>query len=227
MKKNNLKPISKKAKMKMVYGKGGILNYIGDLGKGIADNALSVVGATDVIPTSSYDTKFFGNLSNITNQVAKVGGQVAATALGGPLGGTAMGAIQGGIGNATARPVVPGEAGWGQQIGDAVGQLGGLVTPFVGGGPMAGRSVVNNNLPVAKHGGVVGPTINAERNELIIDPKTNKVMADLKNLPPHPENENKIDPRGTISLSKEFEGKIVIPNKGVYGRKEYMSAMKN
>lgn len=75
-------------------------------------------------------------------------------------------------------------------------------------------------------GGKAGVTINAEHNELIVDPKNNNVLADLKNLPPHPKNESLIDPRGTLNLPKEWEGKMVIPKAGVNGREAFLDAKK-
>src|ERR1035437_9504828 len=45
--------------------------------------------------------------------------------------------------------------------------------------------------------------INAEKNELIVDPKhPNNIVRNLSNLPPHPEDESMIDPRGNVAAQE-------------------------
>jgi hypothetical protein len=79
----------------------GTGDFVGNVGLGMADNLLSVAGAKDVINADSYSggtADFFGNMTDITGNLASTGGKVAAGLLGGPGGAAAMGALQGGVG---------------------------------------------------------------------------------------------------------------------------------
>jgi len=83
----------------MKYGLGSFLKdqalpFIGDAGKLMADNALSVVGATDVIKDDAYHNKFMKDISGVTSQINKIGGQVAANLIAPGIGGQIMGGVQ-------------------------------------------------------------------------------------------------------------------------------------
>lgn len=96
---------------------------------------------------------------------------------------------------------------------------------------LGGNSFIptNNLFPQKKAAGgsIGGVQINAEQNELIIDPKNNKVKMDLRNLPPHPQDPNMINPNGTLNLPEDFKGDIVIPKNGKDGREAFLKAKKN
>lgn len=96
------------------YENGGFMDnagqFVGNWGKGIADMALTTVGASDVIQDSAYSgtgSKLFKNYANVAGKLGQTGLQIGATALGGPMAGMAVGAAQKGIGQATARPEQP------------------------------------------------------------------------------------------------------------------------
>lgn len=252
-KKTNLKPISKSAKMRLMYKSGGWLtdlgNGIGDTlrntGAFVADNALSVVGLGNVADNNNWYTndkssRGFQNVSKVTNKVAGVAGQVAANAIAPGVGGAALGAIQGTLGGmdqakTTGRQQPANSWGTAGDVTGALAQTASMFPVYEKGGQLYGIDAANKmfgkvNYPYGVRYGMGGLTygrggaiINAERNELIVDPKSNKTIKDLRNLPPHPQDESKIDPRGTIDVSG-LEGSIVIPKAGKDGREAWMKA---
>ena len=81
-------------------------SLIGDAGRYYADNALSSWGANNVIQDSDYENDWVGKASNISNQISKVGTQVAAGIALPGVGSAAVGAVQqgGGMLNPELRP---------------------------------------------------------------------------------------------------------------------------
>ena len=88
---------------KKKYGLGSFLNKAGnfalDSGKLLADNSLSVFGATDVIKDDMYKNKAFKDISGVTSKIYKGAGQVAANVIAPGVGGAVMGGIQSGVGS--------------------------------------------------------------------------------------------------------------------------------
>lgn len=139
-----------------MYSLGGILQNTGAL---LADNALSVVGAENVADNNNWyakgdpSTKGFKNVSKVTNKLQKVAGQIGATVIGGPAAGAAMGSLQNAVGSIDTpnnQTAMENQGQWGQ-IGNAVGGLASMATPFIGTGQ--GTSSTAS----AKYGGYITP----------------------------------------------------------------------
>ena len=138
------------------YGFGGkLFKSIGDglqnSGAFLADNALSIVGATEAANNLYTDSRFgkaAQNVSKITNQINKVAGTIGATALGGPAAGMAMGQVQNMTGNINRKP--------NQEYNDwdVAGQYAGSLSSMAGMfyNPAGATSSVN---PKAKYGGPI------------------------------------------------------------------------
>ena len=138
------------------YGFGGkLFKSIGDglqnSGAFLADNALSMVGATEAANNLYTDSRFgkaAQNVSKITNQINKVAGTIGATALGGPAAGMAMGQVQNMTGNINRKP--------NQEYNDwdVAGQYAGSLSSMAGMfyNPAGATSSVN---PKAKYGGSI------------------------------------------------------------------------
>ena len=138
------------------YGFGGkLFKSIGDglqnSGAFLADNALSIAGATEAANNLYTDSRFgkaAQNVSKITNQINKVAGTIGATALGGPAAGMAMGQVQNMTGNINRKP--------NQEYNDwdVAGQYAGSLSSMAGMfyNPAGATSSVN---PKAKYGGSI------------------------------------------------------------------------
>lgn len=138
------------------YGFGGkLFKSIGDglqnSGAFLADNALSIAGATEAANNLYTDSRFgkaAQNVSKITNQINKVAGTIGATALGGPAAGMAMGQVQNMTGNINRKP--------NQEYNDwdVAGQYAGSLSSMAGMfyNPAGATSSVN---PKAKYGGPI------------------------------------------------------------------------
>lgn len=138
------------------YGFGGkLFKSIGDglqnSGAFLADNALSIVGATEAANNLYTDSRFgkaAQNVSKVTNQINKVAGTIGATALGGPAAGMAMSQVQNMTGNINRKP--------NQEYNDwdVAGQYAGSLSSMAGMfyNPAGATSSVN---PKAKYGGSI------------------------------------------------------------------------
>lgn len=138
------------------YGFGGkLFKSIGDglqnSGAFLADNALSIVGATEAANNLYTDSRFgkaAQNVSKVTNQINKVAGTIGATALGGPAAGMAIGQVQNMAGNINRKP--------NQEYNDwdVAGQYAGSLSSMAGMfyNPAGATSSVN---PKAKYGGSI------------------------------------------------------------------------
>ena len=81
------------------YSFGG---WMKDAGLLMADNALSLLGGSNIIQDKAYENDKMLKASKITNALAQTAGVVAAGAVGGPMGAQAMSGVQQGVGKMTA-----------------------------------------------------------------------------------------------------------------------------
>lgn len=184
-----------KAKAKLVYGNGGILNKL--------------------LPSPKEFASSFNNIDPKETIQSML-----------PL----LSAIPGvNVAAGVAGAILPNIMGKGGPINPNIKTGRAIVNKYANGGSLSGPSdptmtstdIAENLSNPPSQNGVV---INAEHKELIIDPKSNKVLMDLKNLPPHPEDPTKINPAGTLNLPDGFQGKMVIPKKGPDGRDSFLEA---
>ena len=78
-----------KRKKKVTFGQ-----QLGDVGKLIGDNALSVIGMSDVIPNDSYNTDWAGKIADISNPLYGIAGQVGMAVATGGTGNAALSAAK-------------------------------------------------------------------------------------------------------------------------------------
>jgi hypothetical protein len=185
----------KQQSINAIHPKMGFGGFIQNLGVGLADNALSTFGAGSVLDnayTKDGQGRTFRGITDVTGKIQQIGGQVAATSLGGPMAGMALGQVQKGVQGATQQDQPYRES---QMAGDQLAGLGQFGMQFM-------------NPSTLKNGGQVKKTIiNVEKNELLVSPD-GKILKEYTNKPLHPEYG--IDPRGN---TQESIGNIVIPKK--------------
>jgi hypothetical protein len=81
------------------------------------------------------------------------------------------------------------------------------------------QPMVGGEMPMYKNGGIAKMvTINVEKGELAVDPRTMKIIIDFKDMPKHPKGKNVINQDGNVKVPV---GTIIIP---ADKRKEFLSA---
>lgn len=175
--------------------KDNVVPIIGDAGKLMADNAMSVVGATDVIKDNSYSTNAFKKLSGVTNQINKIGGMAAASILAPGIGGQLMGGVQGGLGSVAGDESKQSNIQQTKSTQEQQQQLnnqqllnslqtqtqysyanGGMLNSYAGGGKITDRitSIDNGGLHSENGGVPLGNNAMVERDEVVFKTKGGK-----------------------------------------------------
>lgn len=219
------------------FKSGGFVDGLRNVGAILADNTLSVVGASNVADNNNWysDSKFgktTKDVSKVTNKISAIAGQVAATAIGGPGAGMALGALQQGVGSVDKlnQSYEPNQM---DDIANGVGQLGSAATSLINTQPTM----------VAEDGGIIpggtipeGKTlINVERNELEVDPNSLKIIKHFKNKPNHPaygidEQGNTLATVGNViipkNMSKRYEKSDTFQKKAMINNLKYKQTMR-
>lgn len=141
------------------YGLGGFLQNVG---VGLGDNALSLFGGGNLLDdayTKDGQGRTFRGITDVTGKIQEIGGQAAATALGGPMAGAALGQFQSGLKGATQSNKPQRNT---QMIGDQLGNIAGLGAQFYAGNPVPtfGKGGVN----MYGYGGVTPAEVEGEEN---------------------------------------------------------------
>ena len=193
------------AGIRKTFGKGGFVDGLRNVGAILGDNALSVVGASNVADNNNWysDSKFgktTQDISKVTNKISAITGQVAATALGGPMAGAAMGALQQGVGSVDKPKSTYQPNKW-DEAANVVGQVGSAAAGFMSAPSGAAATPGVMPLPdsaiptmMAKDGGMIPEgnipegkvLINVEKNELEVNPNSLEIVKHFKNKPNHP-----------------------------------------
>jgi hypothetical protein len=212
------------AGVRKTFGKGGFVDGLRNVGAILGDNALSVVGASNVADNNNWysDSKFgktTQDISKVTNKIQAIAGQVAATAIGGPMAGAAMGALQQGVGSVDKPKSTYQPNKW-DEAANVVGQVGSTAAGFMS-APSGAASTGVTPLPdsampamIAENGGMIpkgnipeGKTlINVEKNELEVNPDSLEIVKHFKNKPNHPAYG--IDEQGNTLATV---GNVIIP----------------
>ena len=182
---------------KPMYGKGGFLKKAGntfqDLGLGIADSGLSMLGASNVITPETFANEKFGKFAEGYAGFAQKAAPMVAGAALGPLGASGAKMIQqiGGQFNPQEQVQEP-------LAGNAIMQDPNQVQYSRFGGP-----VNRMNINVEGINRQAGTPMQMKKGELLA--RGGRVLRRYAPLPPHPEQG--MDPMGTVQAN---EGDVVI-----------------